>query len=320
MPPKHSYGLFRIFDRRLCRLITIAFFVMTGCIACVEDHLSPCQNKTAGSNIPGVDFVYLINLDRRPDRLASSLQQLQLYGISPYRFSAIDGKTLSTKALEDVGVRFIDGMKGGQWVLHFPPEASGSATYDFLRPSRYGKSYFSQWMTRGAVACSLSHLSILQDALTSGYETIWIFEDDLLVRKDPRLIGTYIETLDSLVGLENWDVLFTDDCPAIGEDQRPEKKSFWFLWRPDVAQYDYVSYAERTCLTPEILKIGSRNRTHSMVVRRSGIKKILEFELRCHLFLPYDNELTLIPTLQRYTLTFPLVTYRGGFSSDVQEN
>jgi GR25 family glycosyltransferase involved in LPS biosynthesis len=301
-------------------VFAIVFLLVSGiCAAGVEDHLKPCLGKSDYvSAIPEVDFLYLINLDRRHDRLARSLEQLRPYGIVPYRFSAVEAKSLSVEALEDVGVQFQEGMRGGQWVTYYPTDKGGCVAYDFLRQSCYGKSYFSQWMSRGAIGCTLSHLSILQDALTSGYETIWILEDDFLVLKDPRTIYRHIDALDSLVGHGNWDVLFTDDCPIASGPKKLEKKDFWFLWRPDVMQYDYDSYAERTLISSDILKIGARIRTHSMIIRRSGMKKILDFETQNHLFLPYDNELILIPTLQQYALVHPFVTNRSDSSSDVQ--
>ena len=290
------------------------------CEAAVEDHFKPCLNKTEAPQIPEIDFVYLINLDRRPDRYARCLEQLQPYGITPYRFSAVDAKELSQQALEDVGVSFQKGMAEGQWVLHYPSYLHGLSEYDFLRKECYGKTYFSQWTRKGAIGCALSHLSVLQDALTSEYETIWILEDDFLIKRDPRTVAKYINALDSLVGRDGWDVLYTDDLGGISPpDHRcGQKKDFWFLWRPDVISYDYASYGERTFLDHDIVKIGGRSLTHSMIVRRSGMEKILAFEKRYHIFLPYDNELTLIPSLHLFSLTDAIVTLIPESGSDIQ--
>jgi GR25 family glycosyltransferase involved in LPS biosynthesis len=291
------------------------------CRAGVQDHLKPCPNKTVvDSHVPGVDFVYVINLDRRPDRLASALEKLRPYGINTYRFSAVDAKTLSIDALEDVGVRFEEGMNEGQWVTHYSPDNRGSTTYDFLRKSCYGQSYFSQWMSKGAIGCALSHLSVLQDALISGYETIWVLEDDFVIHEDPRTISKYIDLLDSLVGHDNWDILYTDNGSIDPNKKNIEKKDFWFLWRPDVKHYDYDSYAQRTYICPDILKIGARNGAYSMIIRRSGMKKILDFETQRQLFLPYDNELILVPTLQQYNLAHTLVTFGDDFVTDIHTN
>ncbi|MFI5334690.1 MAG: hypothetical protein ACHQT8_05960 [Chlamydiales bacterium] len=44
----------------------------------------------------------------------------------------------------------------------------------------------------------LSHLSILQDAFDSGYETIWVMEDDIEVVRNPTFSPT------SSISLTNW--------------------------------------------------------------------------------------------------------------------
>ena len=56
----------------------------------------------------------------------------------------------------------------------------------------------------------LSHLSILQAAYDAGHETIWVMEDDIEVKRDPRILSDLIDILDQVVGRDNWDILFTD--------------------------------------------------------------------------------------------------------------
>lgn len=299
----------------LLLLITSAF-----CEAAFEDHFKPCLNKSSCETIAGIDFMYLINLDRRPDRLSRCLEQLRPYGIVPYRFSAVDGKTLSFQALEDVGVRFQRGMAGEHWAVRFPQEMNGSSVSDFLTEACYGNTYFESGMNKGAISCTLSHLSILQDALKSKYETIWILEDDFLIKRDPHTISKYIKTLDSLVGHDNWDILYTDDCPIAPpkDKDHPGQKDYWYLWRPDVRCDDYFSYAQRKYVDKEIVKTGARIRTHSMIIRKSGIKKILSFEKKHHHFLAYDLELALIPKLKQYDILNPIVTFLPDSVSDIR--
>ena len=63
-----------------------------------------------------------------------------------------------------------------------------------------GRTYFCHCMSRGAIGIVLSHLSVLQDAYDSGYETIWVIEDDIQVIQDPRLLSSLIDELDATVG------------------------------------------------------------------------------------------------------------------------
>src|ERR1700744_788748 len=74
----------------------------------------------------------------------------------------------------------------------------------------YGRTYFCHCLSRGAIGIVMSHLSILQDAYDSGYETIWVMEDDIEFIRNPLVISDLIDKLDTIVGKSGWDILFTD--------------------------------------------------------------------------------------------------------------
>jgi hypothetical protein len=54
-----------------------------------------------------------------------------------------------------------------------------------------------------------------------------------------------------------------------------------------------------------------------MIIRRSGIKKLLEFSINNKIFLPYDLENYLIEDLKRYSFTFDVVTNMLNSLSDI---
>lgn len=311
------------------KLITRVFFSLALFTACfcqaeLSHHLKVDTGEKTEEGLRNIDFIYLINLDQRAEKLEKCLSQLKPYGISPHRFSAVNGWSLSRGALNDLGVKFLPGMLSGEWVVYFPLE--GQRVFDFLREECYGKTFFSRWMTPGTIGCALSHLSVLQDAYDSGYQTIWIMEDDILVERDPRLLSSLIDKLNALVGKEGWDILYTDidtlDKPLYTEENDFEsdlKGDLWFFWRPDINLSDRSSFAKRSLLSEDFMKIGSRMRTHSMVISRSGMKKILEFEKRHRLFIPYDHELAIVPDIQMFSLRYDLVTHDVS-SSDTQIN
>jgi GR25 family glycosyltransferase involved in LPS biosynthesis len=292
-----------------------------------SSHLRKDLNKkTEKSSIAKIDFIYLINLDQRPKKLERCLTQLKSYDIFPHRFSAIYGWDLPPGVFNDVGVKFSPGMRSSEWVIHFPAKGKGEPESDFLRAECIGKTVFSRWMTPGDIGCSLSHLSVLQDAVDSGYETIWVMEDDILLEKDPHLLSSLIEKLDAKVGKEGWDVLYTDldssDSARYTEEndfQSDLKGDLWFFWRPDMNLADRTPFAKRTVLSEDFIKIGSRFRTHSMIIRRSGMKKILDFEKKHHLFIPYDHELAIVPHIQLFSLRYNLATHEPS-PSDTQTN
>ena len=167
------------------------------------------------------------------------------------------------------------------------------------------------------IGCALSHISVLKDAYNSGYETIWVLEDDIEVVKDPHLIPKLIDKLDQLVGKYNWDVLFTDRdyrgangyIIASGSAERADM---------DCSLQERYSekYTTNEPISPDFKKVSARFATHSMIIRRSGIKKLLDFAIAHQIFLPYDLDNYLATGLKRYSFTYDVVSNVIGACSD----
>jgi hypothetical protein len=150
---------------------------------------------------------------------------------------------------------------------------------------------------------------VLYDAYTSGYETIWVLEDDISVIQDPHILALRIEELDSLIDKE-WDILYTDsDYLTLEFPGIPIIKQLMMKWRPDMPFFDLYPLLEHMPLGEHFFKIGSRNRTHSYLIRRSGMKKILKFYHEQGMFLPIDHELAFIPDLKFYIVDEAIVTH-----------
>jgi GR25 family glycosyltransferase involved in LPS biosynthesis len=249
----------------------------------------------------------MINLDQRPEKFTQSSEQLHSYGIFPYRFSAVNGWELTVEAINDIGLKYQPGMTP-LMATTYPPEAKGKPSYEFM--STYGKTYFCHCLARGTMGCYLSHVSVLKDAYDSGYETIWVMEDDIEVLQDPRRLSELLETLDQLVGRENWDVLFTDQnyrknsteyIVASGATKRPDMDC-------SLKERTSEKYTCNMQISPDFRKVSARFGTHSMIIRRSGIKKLLDFALRHQIYLPYDMDNYLDPLISRYSVTEDIVS------------
>lgn len=301
----------------------LIFFLPLLLFAELEFHLKKAEGKSIGHSIRNIDFIYMINLDRRPEKWKTSLDQLTPYGIYPYRFSAVNGWELTFETINEVGLLFAPGMEGDFWATTYRLKKEGEPSLpekkeghcSCLHPfegnfiweqeliSTWGKTYFSHCMSRGAIGIALSHISILNDAWDSGYETIWVMEDDVQVIQDPRQISDLIDKLDTQVGKE-WDLLFTDQdirdihgnyIPASSCAKRPDFKS------PN-------DFAKKEIISPQFRRIGARYGAHSMIIRRKGIKKLLQFFMAHQIFLPYDMEFTLPPDIQLYTVLEDVVS------------
>lgn len=269
------------------------------------DHLKQAPNKSEKNSMQNVDFIYLINLDQRPEKWGMSVEQLRRYGIEPYRFSAVNGWELSLEAINDVGVKFAPLMAGGFMATSYHLDGHFEPSHEVIQ--NYGQTYYCHCMARGTIGIALSHISVLQDAWDSGYETIWVMEDDIDVLRDPRMISDCIEELDQTVGQDNWDILFTDR--DIRDQEGNHKATIWAARRPD---YDVFSnehnFAENRAVSPNFRKIGARYGATSMIVRRSGMKKLLQFYHSHNIFLPYDLDYILPRNIRLYTVMKDIVS------------
>lgn len=279
----------------------------------VMDHLKRPEEKTGVKSIRNVDMIYMINLDERPEKWKRSIDQLTPYGIYPCRFSAVNGWKLSLETLDDIGLKFAPGMQGGFLGTCYHPHRNFEQDHETIQS--HGQTYFCHCLSRGAIGCTLSHLSVLKDAWDSGYETIWVLEDDIDVRRDPRLLSDLIEELDGLVGARNWDVLFTDR--DIKDGNGNYVPNYWAGIRPDFYNVPGANdYAARVGVSHNFWKIGARSGSHSMVIRRSGIAKLLQFFVSHQIFFPYDMEYILPLGINLYCVTQDVVSNIPGGISD----
>lgn len=279
-------------------------------MAGIEKHFKRVEDSEHGSNIPGIDAIYLINLDQRPEKLAASLSQLSPFGIVPRRLSAIYGWSLSQEAFNDIGMKFLPPMDfafDGQ--VFFCPASDQLDKGEALNASCYGKTCVHRSVSAGALGGALSHLSCLQDAVDKGYETVWILEDDFTLTKDPRSLNGYLRRLDELA---SWDMLHTDD------DLHFEPYGPLTLHvRPDRAPFQHVM--KHTLLGEEFFKIGGRWQLHSVLYRRHGMQKILDYVKHFGLFKNLDEEINFIPNMQIYNLRCNLAHGMGRTTSDTQK-
>ena len=301
-------------DKIFIVLIVVSFlsFLFSPLFADISDHLKPLPNKSC-STLPGIDFVYLINLDERPEKLQRTLDQLAPFKVIPYRFSAVNGWKLTLDEINDVGLKFSPEMQGGFMATCYPPDGNFEPSHELLEI--YGRTYFCHCLSRGAIGIALSHISILQDAYDSGYETIWVMEDDVWVIHNPYALSEAIRKLDFLVGRDGWDILFTDK--DIRDVNGIHKTTYWAGRRPDFLAFSSSNnYAMKNPISQDFYQIGARSGAHSMILRRSGIEKLLQFFQAHQIFFPYDMEYILPPGIRLFTVSDDIVTNLPKASSD----
>ncbi len=137
--------------------------------------LRPLDPPKMASGLEGVDCVYVINLDERPQKWETTKRQFDAQGIIPYRVSAVNG-----------------------WKI---PKEFATRLFD-------EDSYLLQEPFLGALGCLLSHVSVYKNALERGFNTIWICEDDIEFKQEGSKISQLIRELDLLD--PQWDFFYTD--------------------------------------------------------------------------------------------------------------
>lgn len=282
--------------------LLLSFFAFSSLHARLEDHFKKAEGKSSINKMKNIDFIYMINLDQRPEKFDKSIKQLNPYGIFPYRFSAVNGWELTLEDINDVGVKYAPGMSGGFMATSYV-DRSLEPHHSEIR--NYGQVYFVHCLARGTIGIALSHLSILQDALNSGYETIWILEDDIEVLQDPRKLSDLVSTLDKRVGKNNWDILFTDQDFRNGEGHRVP--CYGFARRPNFYPKNTDRFNQRSQIDENFRAIGARFGAHSYIIRRSGMEKILSFIKSYQIFLPYDMDFYLPEDIKLFTVVNDVV-------------
>ncbi len=279
----------------------------------IEKFFKPAHGKGEDHGIEGIDFIYMINLDERPEKFELAARELKLYGINPYRFSAVNGWTLPTSTLSEVGAVFLPGTLREAYLGSFYKEVDGEEVLHTELIQENGTSYFTWGLARGPVGIILSHLSVLQDAYDSGYETIWVMEDDVEAIEDPRQIPSLLRRLDQLA--PDWDIFFTDTDTKDSDGIHIPCRAL--AARPNVDVPPFTSFISRFYAIGEgFYRTGMRYGAYSMIFRRSGIKKILDYYKTYRIFLPYDMDLWLCPDLKMFHFERDLVSHRSQALSD----
>lgn len=279
------------------------------------DIIKPFDPKTSKNSIEGIDAIAFINLDKRIEKKAAALSQFAIYNITPQRFPAINGWTLSQQDLDASTQLYSHGMSSGRWASVLFAN-NGEKENVYLNSSCLGKNICSIFLTHGALGCFLSQLSLIKNAYDNNLQNIWILEDDFKIVKDPRILSQMVNLLNQKIGSMNWDILFTD-LDTKDANIYYGKNDFinplngldlaW-LWRPDLKP-NLKKLTERTIIDEHFIKIGSRMRNHSFIVNRVGMKKIIDFYSTHGIYAPIDHEIHMIPDINSYSLLYDVVTF-----------
>lgn len=224
--------------------------------------------------------MYVINLDRRPERLAHFMKEFNAKGLRPNRVKAVDGQNLLYSTVKKISGPYAPKM----------------------RPGQYG--------------CLLSHLAIYKDAYERGFSRIWILEDDTIIRLDMDVIPSLLSSLTTID--PDWDIFYTDtdSRSSDGGYHRPDG----IPSRPDQPKLSAMFLSQRRMISENLWRIRSRWGCYSYILSRKGIEKVYNYFAHVYLFSPIDVDLHIIPTIRQYTAAEDIITNpRSTPFSDTEE-
>lgn len=279
----------------------------------IDQFLRKAGAKECHHTLDSIDFIYMINLDERPEKFAKSSEYLNPYGIYPYRFSAVNGWKIAHEDLPKIGLQLRARNSQKKFMATVYREVNDREYMSNELVQEDQTCYFALGMSRGAIGIYLSHLSVVQDAFDSGYQTIWVMEDDIKVLADPLKIPSLIKKLDQFD--PDWDILFTDTDQTDANNNYVPCRSV--ALRPNYAIEPISNFLEKFySISYDLSRVGMRYGAYSMIIRRSGMEKILAHAKTYSIFLPYDMDFWLIPSMRMYRLNYDLISHDHKAISD----
>lgn len=126
----------------------------------------------------GFDHIYVIHLNRRPERRLTSQHVFDELGIHAKFFEAVEGRSLTSDDVEHFGMR---------------------KCKDYRHES--GRD-----LTFGEIGCLMSHYHVWEDALAKGYKKVMVLEDD--AGFDRGYVDLLAARMTELDAVTEWDLLY----------------------------------------------------------------------------------------------------------------
>lgn len=128
-----------------------------------------------------LDAIFMINLDRRPERRIKMERSFKEIGLKVENVPAVDGQTLNDESLDEIGVKFLPG---------------------------YADPYNDRPMTKGEIGCFLSHFWIWEKMRMEKLNEILVLEDDILF--EPFFKVRAISLLEEARQIGGWDLMYAN--------------------------------------------------------------------------------------------------------------
>lgn len=117
----------------------------------------------------GIEQLYVVNLDRRPDRMCRVLREMSAQGLKVTRVTAVDA---------------CGSIRARDLMEKFRRRASGSQGWVPSHVSVQDVEHWKGALAPGVFGYLLSQAAVLEDASRNGYQRIAVFDDDVFFTSD----------------------------------------------------------------------------------------------------------------------------------------
>ena len=239
----------------------------------IQKRLPSIKSIPTSSGIEDIDCIYYINLDIRPEKRKRLEEQFSYSELNATRVQGVNGWLLSRKAVKK------------------------------LR----GKHEYDPQLTRGAIGCALGHFSIWKDAYERDLERIWVMEDDVIFMNSPHTISGILAKLSAID--PDWDILYTDSDTRDWDGTYLRQTHLPPTNYPGVVDMGPDNYFFREEVAENIERINIRIGAYSLIISKSGLKKLLDFHKDKPIWTHADVSIHLVPGIRQYALKKPLATH-----------
>ena len=163
----------------------------------------------------GFDEIFMVNLERRPDRYERMKYNFDQLGIDHKWVPAMDGRKITEELLAETGIKML-------------PE--------------FSEPYHGRALTYGEIGCFLSHYRLWQQIVDEELDLVLIFEDD--IKFEPYFISKLEYLKSELFDLEgSWDLVF------LGRKILHNSEEPWLEGSEQLVKVDYTYWTLSYLLT-----------------------------------------------------------------------
>ncbi|KPU73184.1 uncharacterized protein Dana_GF26781 [Drosophila ananassae] len=180
-------------DNDIQQLVHIRASMITdlGEVPPLHDYYQHLVTKPEKSKLT-LDHIFMINLERRPERREKMEKLFDEIGLDVEHFPAVDGKELNVERVKQMGITFMPG---------------------------YEDPYHHRPMTMGEIGCFLSHYRIWVKMVQEKLKEVLILEDD--IRFEPYFRSNAVRVLNQARNVVEYDLIY------FGRKRLKEKSEPW---------------------------------------------------------------------------------------------